>query len=97
MTGVLFTIGLVVWLIGVLAFVRIARGWYTAYRSAPAGQGFAAACDLGSLNLASLERRIGPVAKTIFGRFRNSVVTFALCVAAIVALAIVNIASGNAA
>jgi hypothetical protein len=97
MSAFLFTLGLVVWLVAAAAFVRIVLAWLAACRTSPAGQGLSAAIELGRLNLPALEHRLGTAAGPIFRKFRTGVIIFAGCVAALIVLVIINIASGNAA
>ena len=93
----LFAVALLVWLVALYAFVRIAIGWYRVYRAAPAGQGIAAAFELSTFNLPAVEQRLGANATSAIEGYRRHFAIFAGCVAALIVLVVVNIVSGKAA
>lgn len=97
MTAVFFVGGMLVWLLALYAFVRIAFCWYRVYRAAPAGQGVAAAFDLGVFNFPAVTGRLGDKATPIIASFRRHAGIFAACVAALVVLIVLSIATGQAA
>jgi hypothetical protein len=97
MTEVIFTIGLIVWLVAAYAFVRIAVSFARVWRAAPAGQGSDAAMELWSLNYPAVRRRVGDGVAPAIETFRKSVGLFAGCGAVLIVLVLINLATGNAA
>lgn len=97
MSEVVFTIGLLVWLVAAYAFVRLAMSFARVWRAAPAGQGSKAALELWSLNYPAVRQRVDEGAAPAIETFRRSVRLFALCTAALIVLVLFNIATGNAA
>lgn len=97
MMAVLFGIAVLVWLVAAYAFVRLAAGWLAVYRKAGQGQGVSAAFELGTLNFAAVERRLGVEAAPIVTSFRRHAAIFAGCVGVFMVLLLINIVSGNAA
>ena len=97
MTGVIFTIGLLVWLVAACAFVRIALSFIRVWRAAPAGQGSKAAVELWSLNYPAVSRRTGEAATPAIETFRKSLGLFAACVGGLIVVVVLNIVAGNAA
>lgn len=97
MKEVVFTIGLLVWLVAAYAFARIALSFARIWRAAPVGQGRSAAMELWSLNYAAVRQRVGEAAAPAIETFRKNVRLFAACAAGLVALVLVNLAGGNAA
>jgi hypothetical protein len=97
MTGVIFTIGLLVWLVAAYAFVRIALSFARVWRAAPAGQGSKAAMELWSLNYPAVRQRVDETAAPAIETFRKSVGLFAACVGGLIVVVVLNIVTGNAA
>ncbi len=97
MTAVLFTAGLLVWLVAAYAFVRVALSLYRIVRAAPAGQGWRTAVELWSLDFPAVRQRVGTSGARDVPRFARSMMLFAGCAVALVVLTILNIASGSAA
>jgi hypothetical protein len=97
MTGVIFTIGLLVWLVAAYAFVRIALSFAHVWRAAPAGQGSKAALELWSLNYPAVSQRVGEAAAPAIATFRKSLGLFAACVGGLIVVVVLNIVTGNAA
>ena len=97
MNEVLFALAVLVWLVAAYAFLRILATWYAAYRAAEPGQGIRVALEMGTLNHAAVQRRLGDAAAPMMRTFRGHMALFAGCVAVFVGLIVINIASGNAA
>lgn len=97
MSAVIFTVGLVVWLVAAYAFVRVALSLLAVIRAAPAGQGAKAFAEMMSLNFPAVRQRVGEASDVHVSRFRKSFGLFAGCTAGLVGLVLLNIATGNAA
>jgi len=97
MSEIVFTIGLIVWLVAAYAFVRLAMSFAWIWRSAPVGQGSQAALELWSLNYPAVRQRIGQTGAPAIETFRKSVGLFAICTGALILVVLFNIATGNAA
>jgi hypothetical protein len=97
MTGVIFTVGLIVWLVAAYAFVRLAVSFVRIWRAAPAGQARSAATELWSLNYPAVRQRVGEAAAPAIETFRRSVGMFAVCAGGLIVLVLINLATGNAA
>lgn len=97
MIAVIFTIGLIVWLVAAYALVRIVLSFARIWRTAPTGEGPKVAMELWSLNYPAVLRRAGEVAAPAVETFRKNVGLFAVCVGVLIVLVLINIFTGNAA
>ena len=97
MSEVVFTIGLLVWLVAAYAFVRIAVSLVRVLRAAPAGQGRSAAMELWSLNYPAVQKRTGEAAALAIESFRKAVRLFAVCAGGLFVIVLINLVTGNAA
>ncbi len=97
MTELILILGFLVWLFAAYAFVRILFSWQRIVQAAPAGQGWPATLELWSLNFDAVRRRVGEAVDGEVTQVAKSMKLFVICVVTLVALALINIVSGNAA
>lgn len=97
MTELILILGFLVWLLAAYAFVRILFSWQRIVQAAPAGQGWPATLELWSLNFPAVRQRVGDAVSGDVEQVAKSMKLFVVCAMTLVALAVINIISGNAA
>ena len=95
-TGLIFAIAAVIWVVAAYAFVRIAASWVRLVAMAPAGERIPAALEIGFWNFPAAERRLGAAALPLIDRYRRGFYLFFACFVPFFALTILSIFVGEA-